>query len=233
MIAVMRFSLASISVVVGIVSFTACVGSNPSSGGPGVGESGGECFADNKCKEGLFCRLPERICLSREEALADGGTIATEDSGTNASDAGTSSGNDGGGDAAASSDGGAGCQISSGTGMPCVSGSPCSAICCGDKTTLECGFSCTTHAFECDNGPACGTNQACCATTGTTRPTNPAPICGPFIALGSSTCMTTAGCPQTQLCRTASECLPPFTQCVPYDVFLGNAGSPVVWGICQ
>jgi hypothetical protein len=68
----MRRTFVMLAGVIAAASWTACVGDDPVTGGssgPATGDRLGACFPDGKCKEGLECRLPERICLTPGEPV--------------------------------------------------------------------------------------------------------------------------------------------------------------------
>lgn len=225
-----------VAVALGAASWMACVGDDPaasSSGGAAVGDRLGACFPDGKCKEGLECRLPERICLTPGEPVPP-------DAGRDASGGGGDGGLDGSatdGNADSSGDGGA-CTLSQQASSPgpycdatkCQNGLGC---CATAASTVSCtdATACSNNGgqfFACDGKGSCGAANCCLLITGGG---STGAACGQKL-VGTATSCTGNPCAAQQMitvCTTASDC--GGVTCEPVEVELAP-NRIVVWGRC-
>ena len=203
------------------------------SSGPATGDRLGACFPDGKCKEGLECRLPERICLTPGEPVPP-------DAGADASSGGTdrdASVEDAQVDATA--DGGA-CtpspQASSGQGPYCYNYANCATGrgCCADANKpLGCAASteCTsiggTSFFACDGPGACG-NLHCCVEVDSSAASVG---CNVTLIAKGSTCSANVCVPPTSrtLCQSAQDCGGKPCELTRVQV---AKNFVAVWGVC-
>jgi hypothetical protein len=233
----MRRTFVMLAGVIAAASWTACVGDDPVTGGsngPATGDRLGPCFDDGKCKEGLECRLPERICLTPGEPVPPDAGIdagAAEDGGTDAGDSRP--------DAAV--EGGAACVPRSepSPGVRC-GGTKCSSTegCCVRAGVTACNTEspCTSQGgsfFTCDGPMACPAPTFRCCLVEAPVVSGATTMCTARLRGGSTTCMqSTCGSGQKMVCRLNSDC--PSGNCVPTEIALDDTGlATTVWGICQ
>ncbi len=225
-----------VAAALGAASWVACVGSDPAtggSGGPATGDRLGACFPDGKCKEGLECRLPERICLTPGEPLpADAGIDAS------------GGGSDGGapdGAAEASTDGGGGsCILSKQApgpgpycdGKQCLNGKGC----CASAANVDCNDQASCNAiggakfFGCDGPLSC--NGAFCCLDATASGGLGGKLCAERVFANATYC-TGNPCEavgKSTVCTTTADCNGQGS-CVLTEVELAP-DKVVVWGRC-
>ena len=226
-------------VVAGLAAtWVACVGDDPTSGGgggPAVGDRLGACFDDGKCKQGLECRLPERICLTPGEPVPPDAGIDGSVGPQPGKDA--SSATDAQGDARrdAGSEAGAACVIEAspnagpycaGADVRCSGGMGC----CTLQGTRSCtsAASCSGNFFACDGSKSCNGDRCCLQTAG---PADRGQCTSGLIG-SSSACSPTGACNAAIVCNSKDDC--PATNCVPTRIVLDTTNNrSVVWGICQ
>lgn len=233
-----RFAIV-VAAALGAASWVACVGSDPAtggSGGPATGDRLGACFPDGKCKEGLECRLPERICLTPGEPVpADAGIDASG----GGSDGGTP---DGAADASAADGGGGDCTQSPQAdgpgpfcdGVKCGTGEGCCHTTTGKlqcQPQNMCFANGGTQFFACDGPGACGGGGTNCCLTATGAPTT-GTQCGQKLVASTTACGTATCEPQSKftLCKTTADCNG-FGTCIPVEVEL-RPNEIVHWGVC-
>lgn len=233
----MRRTFVWLAGVIAAASWTACVGEDPVTGGssgPATGDRLGPCFEDGKCKEGLECRLPERVCLTPGEPVPpDAGIDASRGEGGASVDSG--SGADAGGE------GGAACvpQSEPTPGVRCGTTKCGSAegCCVRPDSASACNTAspCTTQGgnfFMCDGPMACPTPVFRCCLVEAPLLSGAVTTCAARLRSTSTTCMQSAcGAGQKMVCNVNTDC--PSNQCVPTEVVLdSNGGHVTVWGIC-
>jgi hypothetical protein len=207
----------------------ACVGEDPvTGGGPAVGDRLGACFPDGKCKEGLECRLPERICLTPGEPLPDAGGADGGDDGPVSTDAGSDTTIDAAVCARTPQATGPGPNCA---GSQCAKGEACCSaggtVSCADKSVCETNLQ--PKVFACDGPGACGGTLRCCVGA---RPASPAVkgVCGErFIGDGSYCSDVACAAGESTACTRNEDCAG--GTCAPLEIELAP-NQIVVWGAC-
>lgn len=224
----------------GAAAWLACVGDDPVTSGPVVGDRLGACFPDGTCKQGLECRQPEKICLSPGEPIpADAGVDASKGAADASGGDGATSGDASSGDASSADGGGCVAHAETTAGIRCGT-TKCTPTqgCCASATTLACNTTttCTQQSgnfYTCDGTASCGGGGLrCCLAQTRNAPLGEATACTSTIAASSTTCMQQAcTTDQRTLCNSPTEC--PSQNCVPTEVALDPSGTHrLVWGIC-